>query len=336
MATIKDVAQAAGVSATTVSIILNGKADERKISAETRERVHQAIQDLHYQPSFSARALRGTDANVYTVGLYWVLDYRSAFLGRFLTGLQSSMLQSSIRINFVICPYKPGELHKEKALWQTTSYNAVIIANLSEQDSEYIHNHPIPMPVILNNRISDMYHCVYIDSAETGRCTAKYLLDCGVRKPAIVSMNSTNYAMNNATAGFMEVCIQHDIQIPDSYHCSIPYSMENGSYAGEYFLSLPELPDGIFCDSDAAAYGLLHTFALQNISVPEKVKVIATGISNPNYCRFFNPSLTTVDVPLEELGSCCFEIVERLAKGICHETVRKKLSFELFERASTL
>ena len=52
MATIKDVAKSAGVSVTTVSIIINGKSEERKISAATQERVQDAMRELGYQPNF--------------------------------------------------------------------------------------------------------------------------------------------------------------------------------------------------------------------------------------------------------------------------------------------
>ncbi len=58
MITIKDVARKAGVSGTTVSIILNGKADERRISEATRERVLSAMAELGYQPNLGARRLR--------------------------------------------------------------------------------------------------------------------------------------------------------------------------------------------------------------------------------------------------------------------------------------
>ncbi|RHQ18859.1 LacI family transcriptional regulator [Lachnospiraceae bacterium AM48-27BH] len=58
MATIKDVAKLAGVSVTTVSIIMNGKSGERKISAQTQERVQDAMRELGYQPNLTARRLR--------------------------------------------------------------------------------------------------------------------------------------------------------------------------------------------------------------------------------------------------------------------------------------
>ena len=61
MATIKDVAKECGVSVTTVSLIINGKAKERRISEETCERVHTAMKKLGYRPNAGARALRASD-----------------------------------------------------------------------------------------------------------------------------------------------------------------------------------------------------------------------------------------------------------------------------------
>lgn len=335
MATIKDVAQMAGVSVTTVSIIINGKSEERQISRQTQERVQQAIQALNYQPSFSARALRGTDAQVFTVGLYWVLDYRSAFLSRYLTGIQTAMVHSDVKMNIVICPYKPNEIHKEKSLYQTNSYNAVIIANLSGKDYRYIHRHPLPMPAVINNRPSDKYHSTFVDVNEIGQKAAQHLLERGVRHPAVISMNSDNYAMNNSASGFIEAYRKQGIEIPKENLLSIPYSIESGFLAGEQLLSHQVPPDGIFCDSDPLAYGLLHSFNRKGIRIPEDIKVISTGLGNPNYARFSTPSLTTVDIPLEEMGQKCFAIVEKIARGESSAPFQEQLDSVLYEREST-
>jgi len=79
MATIKDVANLAGVSVSTVSVIINNKAEERKISTATREKVEEAIKQLNYQPSISARKLRSNESNVYTVGVSGLLTFACHF-----------------------------------------------------------------------------------------------------------------------------------------------------------------------------------------------------------------------------------------------------------------
>ena len=93
MATIKDVAKQAGVSVTTVSIIINGKAEERKISAATQQRVAEAMRDLGYQPNLSARRLRSQEnerpviAFFWRDGFAWTTNYTSIFLGVAMFGM---------------------------------------------------------------------------------------------------------------------------------------------------------------------------------------------------------------------------------------------------------
>lgn len=84
MATIKDVAKQAGVSVTTVSIIINGKAEERKISAATQERVAEAMRDLGYQPNLSARRLRSQENERPVIAFFWPIGLSCFHSGFFL------------------------------------------------------------------------------------------------------------------------------------------------------------------------------------------------------------------------------------------------------------
>ena len=70
MATIKDVAKAAGVSVTTVSIVINGKAEERAISEATINKIHKAMRELGYQPNLSARRLRTSEKPVPVIAFF--------------------------------------------------------------------------------------------------------------------------------------------------------------------------------------------------------------------------------------------------------------------------
>ena len=83
MASIKDVAQLAGVSFSTVSIIINGKATERKISEETQKRVWEAMRKLQYRPNISAKKLKEGETDKLVVALFWSFDFRRAMLIRF-------------------------------------------------------------------------------------------------------------------------------------------------------------------------------------------------------------------------------------------------------------
>ena len=180
MATIKDVANLAGVSVSTVSVIINGKAEERKISILTKKKVEEAIKQLNYQPSVSARRLRSNESNVYTVGVFWASDFRISFLSRFISGLQSEILKLKVPIDIAVCPYRTDKLRQEKRLYSLNTYNAVIIVNSTDIDNEYISNNPIPIPAVLFNRESEIYHTVGIDNTDAGRKSANHLISAGV------------------------------------------------------------------------------------------------------------------------------------------------------------
>ncbi len=336
MSTLKDVAAMAGVSATTVSIIVNGKADQRQISQQTRDRVMEAVRKLNYQPSISARALRGTEAQVFTVGVYWVSDFRSAFLSRFISGIQEQKLRSKFKANIVICPYKSNELHKEKSLYQLNTYNAVIIANASEKDMNYIHKHPLPIPAVISNRESSLYHTVSIDNLELGRKAARHLIERGVRSVGVVSLNNSYFSMNSSTKGFLEVCHEAHLTLRPEHLISTGYTVKEGADAGKEFLANGPLPDAIFCDNDSSAIGLAYTLNRNNVRIPEQVQLIATGQGNPNYTQYYSPSVTIVDVPLELLAAKCLEIVEKIANHQAEEPIHLHFDSTLLKGESTI
>ena len=95
MSSIKDVAALAGVSLSTVSIVVNGKAKERKISEATQQRVLEAMQELSYIPNVSAKILRKGDTQKYVVALFWNFDFRGIMMHRFLFGLQKRIQEEN-------------------------------------------------------------------------------------------------------------------------------------------------------------------------------------------------------------------------------------------------
>lgn len=335
MATLKDVSKLAKVSATTVSIIVNGKTKERHISEETVQRVNAAIRELNYQPSISARALRNPGANKFVVGLYWVNDFRSSFLARFLTGIQAAKLKMQRDINLVICPYKPDELYKETDLFQTDRFNAVIIATASQADMKYLNENPVPVPTILNNRDSSIYHTVKIDNQELGHKAAKHLLERKVKTVGIVSLKAQNHAMNNSTKGFMDACAKMHMEVKPEFIIEAGMYMEDGYNVGKIFAKAENLPDAIFCDNDSTAIGLIAYFNKIGIRVPEDIQVIAVGIGNSNYTRFYNPSITIVNIPLEQLAEAAMMIIEKIADNRINEPQHLLFDSNLLQREST-
>lgn len=336
MATIKEVAKLAGVSVSTVSIIINNKAEERKISPETQEKVNEVIRKLNYQPSVAAKRLRSNELNSYTVGVFWSSDFRSSYLTRILTGLQEGLAQAKIPLDIVICPYETGKLHLQKKLYYTNSYNAILIANTTGEDDEYIHKNPISIPTILYNRESEVYHSVGIDNELTGRKAARHLISSGAKNITMICHNKLILGMSRRSKGFYNECVENGIKIDKKDIHYIDTSIHDGANVAKELIDNKNIPDAIYCDSDSIAQGMLYTFNRSNISVPNDVQVITIGLESRDYNKFYTPSITAVDIPLEKMAAKCIEVIEAVANHKITSPSRFIFEAELIKRESTL
>jgi DNA-binding LacI/PurR family transcriptional regulator len=309
MATIKDVAILSGVSVSTVSIILNGKAKDRKISVETQDKIMEAIKALNYRPNVSAKKLRSHTDKEYTIALYWASDFRTHYLARLISGFQSEILNYQYPINIVICPYKCGSLFLEKGLQSDHTFNAAIIANTSMSDMEYLHNNFPKIPTVLYNRYSEQYNTVTIDNFDAGKKAAMLLLNKGIKDIGVVHFKDPYLAMTLRSQGFIDTCIKHGIQFSDENVINTESSIQGGVLAAELFLKGKHLPKAIFCDSDSLAQGMLHIFNKNNIRIPEDSAIIAIGMGSPEASQYSTPSLTIVEIPFEEMAAECVKLI---------------------------
>ncbi len=144
MSTIKDVAKRAGVSPTTVSIILNGKAEDRKISQATLEKVMNAVRDLDYQPNLSARRLRSNEIKKPSLAFFWPSDHRTNIMATFINYIQEELIAHQYDCELVIQTYQNDHLDEKASIFAKNSYNAMIIGASSLHDVEFRKYPPNP------------------------------------------------------------------------------------------------------------------------------------------------------------------------------------------------
>lgn len=336
MSTIKDVAKLAQVSTATVSIILNGKSDERKISRETQEKVMAAIKELDYHPNISARKLRNqSDSNNPTIALYWASDDRVHLMSRFLIGLQNEAMKCDHNFDIVICPYQNDSLHLEKGLKSRTLFNAAIIANTSISDMNYLKDNTPEIPVVLFNRSSDRYSAVFVDEYKMGEKAAQLFSKNRHKTAGIMRANSVYSTMDTRSKGFIETCNSNNIEVNSSSIISCDNTMEGGVQAAKEFLQLENPPKALFCCSDNIALGALHVFNKQGIKVPEDVEIIAVGMNNIENAKFSNPPLTVVNTPMEEMAKACINLISDLVDSKLEKPTSIMCDTPLIIREST-
>ena len=170
MSTIKDIAKEAGVSIATVSIVLNGKGKERKISKETQSRIYAIAQQLNYVPNQSAKKLRAAQKDSYAIAFYWATDFRINYLARITLGIQQEIMNLKKNIRLTVIPYKVDHLEEQMKSTQNDFFNGIIIANMSNTDMEFLNTTYVPpCPVVLFNRESPKFSSVTMDNYKVGQ-----------------------------------------------------------------------------------------------------------------------------------------------------------------------
>ena len=336
MVTIKDIANASGVSASTVSIILNGKSQERKISDKTCQKVWEAVRTLGYQPNIAARTLRDqSDNDIRTIALYWANDFRTTMLSRFLKGLERVRTEEgTLPYEIAIYPYENDRLNKQSALLTGKRFHGAIIANASKTDLDFIKNSLLPVPIVLYNRPVDGICSVTVDNALMGQRAATALLERGRSTPWILSDDNTFPGMELRISGFLNAMEAKGIHFPQTHILSGPSTPQAGAAMTEAVLSSSSDCDSIYCLSDAIALGCLHTLNKHHVPVPGKISVISIGNGEKDYAMYATPPLSTVYLPMEDMAQKCLEILLALLDHHTPEETHVIMDTPLFIRTS--
>ena len=165
MATLKDVAVQAGISVTTASLILNGKAKEKHISDKTIQRVLEAAEQLQYRPNHSARQLRVKTFSRPRVCFYWPLDVRSNLLGYRLAGLQNALVEQNLDYELVVQNYYNNHIEDFIAPLTKGYYDAAVIGGASPHDVETLETMDFSIPIVLLNRESRKFASVGVNNS---------------------------------------------------------------------------------------------------------------------------------------------------------------------------
>jgi len=334
MPTIRDVAKLAGVSISTVSIVLNGKSEERKVAKETAVKVLDAIKTLDYKPSLAARRLRSAEENKPVIALYWPLDYRTVFLARVLMGLQGEIKRRNFDCDVVVCTYENDKLYQEDGLTNKNRYSSAIVGAASANDMEYLKNFKPEIPIILYNRYLENFNTVCSNDEASAYKAASIFAQKGHKRVAVISAEGSPMATSFRTRVFMNACKELNIEIKDSLIVKTENSYSGGAQAAKKLLSLESIPRAIFCDSDLQAVGATFILNKENIRIPEDIEIIAYGLMSTDITEYTTPPITVVSIPSEEMAAECIVLIEDILNNNATEVVHKIIEPKIFIRDS--
>ncbi|MEU1972560.1 LacI family DNA-binding transcriptional regulator [Microbacterium sp. NPDC019599] len=310
---ISDVAAAAGVSVTTVSLVLNNA--QTRISEETRQRVRAAAEAVGYEPSSLARGLRTQRTR--TVGLISDEIASTPFAGRMLAGAQDVAREQG-HLVFLLDTGGDARIESEAiAALSAHQVDAMIYACMWHR----VVDAPAGVrrdTVFLDCRPSEGgYRSVVPDDRAGGAAAVRELVEAGHRRIAYLDAAEPKpIASGLRLEGYLEVLAAAGIEPDPALHVEGEVSAQGGRDAAGRLLDLPEdqRPTAIFCFNDRLALGAYTAARRRGLEIPRHLSIV--GYDDQQFVAAEqDPPLTTVALPHYEMGRWAMEVALGVRAG---------------------
>jgi len=306
--TIRDVANKAGVSVTTVSRVLNGKDD---ISEETTNKVLAVVQDLGYASSLAARGMRSHRTNLIGLILH---DVASLYSQEIMRGVNRAIA----KIDKDLIVYTSGGLNRENVAQHERYYVALLNGSITDgaivvtPTATQFTTHA-PLVIIDPNTGTPDYPAIIATNEEGALAAMKYLTGLGHRRIGHIAGSMELISANQRLQGFKDGLAAAGIPLDEDLIEYGDYTTETAVACVHKLLSLPDRPTAIFAANDMSAIGVYQAARELGLQIPGDLSVI--GFDNLREAASLNPPLTTIDQAIEQMGTIATEMLVKLVEG---------------------
>ncbi len=328
--TMREVAKRAGVSISTVSRVMS---DHPDVSADTRERVQTAIQDLDYRRSMLARGLILKRTN--SLGLL-VSDITNPFYPQLALGIEDKaseagwvlIMSNTERDGQRLDSYVDAMLERavDGMIFGSVMVGDEIVPRLVES------GYPV---VLVNRRHPDVEtNMVIVDNVRGAALAAEHLHSLGHRRVAHIAGPAWATNALDRRSGFLETMRRLGAPVSDDLVVEGDFSLEGGAAAMKQLLESAEPPTAVFATNDLMALGAMEALLEAGLSCPEDVSIV--GFDDIELSRSKLIELTTVSHRIYEMGSRSVEILlQVIHDGSPTTPIREFLQPRLVVRRTT-
>lgn len=324
-ATLRDVAREAQVSTATVSRVINGHGN---VSELTRARIETVIQRLRYVPDSAARTL--STGLTHTIGVL-LPDLHGEFFSEIIRGVDGAARRRGL--NLLLFGIHGSVAEATLAVRALKGRVDGLLVMSPYADSAYLDEQSTdgtPVVVINSPLRGDSLSSLRVDNRGGARRMVEHLVTVGHRRIAFVGGPADNFDAAERLAGYCEAVAAHadvrEVLLPGDF------TEDSGLRAGERLLQLGERPDAVFAANDMMALGCLRALRDAGVSVPGDVAVV--GFDDIPLARYVTPALTTVRVPMADLGARALDGLADAIESDTSRTLTETLATELVVRDS--
>ena len=339
MATMRDVAELAGVSTATVSHVINGS---KKLSPETTERVLHAISQVNYTPNTVAKSLRM--GQTHTIGVL-VEDIRGLPVAGIVSGISETLSKAGYKTIFhdlhllekLYNQYEQIGTYRQRinegvTLLKSSNVDGIIYVAMHDRHLDYLLD-PTDTPLVYaysHGTENDTF--VTYSNKDSAAEMIRYLLRKGHERIAVIAGHPHSYPTAQRLLGIQMAMQQAQLALPAEYIRYGDWEYESGRKETLAILQLNPQPTAIFAMNDLMAAGCMDALHKEGLHIPQDIAV--SGFDNREIASYLQPPLTTIALPTPEIGTKAALLIMDLINNPKPHPRREIIPCSIIERAS--
>ncbi len=331
--TIKDVARLAGVSPSTVSRVI---ADHPRISPNTKERVRLVMAEFGYYPNAIARSLvNQTSSSIGVIRSRLTQgDFANPFFPAVIQGISSVAHKYGLHLVLSTSSSFTQEDEECLNLLRQRRVDGVILLASHRQDKliPRLIAEGFPFVLIGRHEGPEVINWVNNDNVADARAAVEYLLGRGHRRIACLDGDPRYVVSVDRRLGYEQALVAHSIDVDQALVEHSEFSVEGGYQATLRLLQKEREFSAIFAVDDLIAIGAMRALQERGCKVGDDVAVV--GFNNTILGAYVQPALTSVHVPIYELGQIAVQMLTAQIYGSGAYPDHKMLQAELVVRGS--
>jgi DNA-binding LacI/PurR family transcriptional regulator len=303
--TMQDIADAAGVSQSTVSRVLTGAPNAIPINPATRERILEVARQMRYRPNPLARGLRG--AKTMLLGVI-VREITDPFFAGAVDAISTEANRRGYNVVLGHAHGKTDEAIALRAVLETRHCDAILLlGDTSDQPRllDELRDSNVPVVAMWQGSASKPgISVIDVDNKWGVNALMDHLLGLGHRKIAFIGGAFVEGRLigdiGDRRVAFLERAAAEGLALPDGFVCDAQNTFGGGSGAFKALMALEEHPTAVIATTDVLAIGALHAAGKMGLTVPADVSIV--GFDDLPIAEFTTPSLTTICMPIAQMA----------------------------------
>jgi len=329
--TIYEVAKVAGVAISTVSRVLN---DSPNVSAETKEKVQNAIDELSFRPQVSARKLASKEPHILAIA---VPSFTTPFFNEVLKGVKDEIQKMDLDIIL----YNTGSKDPEEAVinfFDRGTADALILLSIDVSETAHKHLQTTHIPIVLVNSSHESYNYYMVNDYKGGYMAGEHLVKQGFERIGMITTPIATRSSIERERGFKDALLNYKMPIDKQFFVTgdttkhAGFTEESGFEAIYKYNEMNKFPDALFCANDTQALGALHALSKLGMQVPDDIAIM--GYDNIKLSKYLD--LTTIDQHMHKIGTLATSRLADIIKDAQSPLVQEVHSPILVERGSTV